>query len=104
MADDITVVIMPESLPIQVTITEPEPIVITMAEQGPPGPSGLGAPPFYFLTPSTQWTVNHNLGRKPIVAAYSVGGVEMWAEVLQVSINQAILIFDDPTAGYAICS
>ena len=47
MADDTTVIVIQEPLPIQVTISAPEPIIVTMAEQGPPGPVGSGE---YILT------------------------------------------------------
>ena len=73
--------------------------------QGPAGPSGGGTlPPFYFLTALDIWIINHNLGRRPNTSVYSVGGVEMLAEIIQISNNQVQIFFDQPTAGYAICS
>lgn len=73
--------------------------------QGPAGAAGPGSiEPFNFLTPATTWTINHNQGRRVFVGLFSVGGLEMYAEVLQVSINQVLVTFDSPTAGYAIIS
>lgn len=73
--------------------------------QGPSGAAGPGSiAPFNFLTPATTWTINHNQGRRVLVGLFSVGGLEMYAEVLQVSINQVLVTFDSPTAGYAIIS
>lgn len=53
------------------------------------------------LSASDTWTINHNLGRKPAVAVYSLGGVEMFADVVHASINQALIYFAQPYAGYA---
>jgi hypothetical protein len=50
------------------------------------------------------WTVNHNLGFRPAIRALTVGGSEVWGEVLHVSANQTIIYFDSPLAGSAICS
>lgn len=67
---------------------------------------GAGAPSYLHSqpTPSTNWTVNHNLGYRPAVTALSVGGVVMFANVIHTSINQAVIEFDQPTAGQATCS
>lgn len=53
---------------------------------------------------SAAWTVNHNLGFNPSVRAYSVGGREMVGEIVHTSLYQAIVYFDGPVAGYAVCS
>lgn len=52
-------------------------------------------------TPSDSWVINHNLGRKPLVQVYTLGGVKMLTEVLHVSNNQALVRFDEPHDGYA---
>jgi Major tropism determinant N-terminal domain len=57
-----------------------------------------------FTTPSLNWTVNHNLGFRPAVTVLSPGGAEVWAEVIHASVNQALVYFDAPYAGVAICS
>ena len=69
---------------------------------GPPGPSGNAA--VYEHTqgsPNDVWTINHNLGFKPIVEAFTPGGLWMVAEVLHVSVNQTLITFNIPTAGFA---
>ncbi len=73
--------------------------------QGPAGASGSGVvPPFQFLTATQIWVINHNLNRRPLIGVFSVGGIEMMAEVIHISVNQVQVIFDNPVAGYAICS
>lgn len=73
--------------------------------QGPAGTPGNGLlPPFNFATPLSPWVINHNLGRRPLVGAFSVGGVEMFAEILHINTNQVTITFDSPTAGFAIVS
>jgi hypothetical protein len=63
---------------------------------------------FYFEhvqnTASDTWTINHNLGSRPSVSAYSVGGKEMLGEILHVSANQLNIYFDSPVTGIAVCS
>lgn len=53
---------------------------------------------------AAAWVINHNLGFRPCVRAYSAGGREMLAEVVHTSLNQSYVYFDDPTAGTAVCS
>jgi len=55
-------------------------------------------------TPSSTWTINHNFGARTNVAVFSSGGIEVWAEVVHTSINQAVVLFDAPFAGFAILS
>lgn len=67
----------------------------------------IPAPTTYLHTqpvPATSWTINHNLGHHPAVSALSVGGVVMLANVIHTSLNQAVIEFDQPTAGQAVCS
>ena len=47
------------------------------------------------------WTINHNLGFKPTVTVFSVGGMEVEADVQHTSINQTIIYFNNPFAGSA---
>lgn len=53
-------------------------------------------------SPSTSWTINHNLGRRVSVELTTLGGVEIIADVQHTSTDQAIASFTAPTAGYAI--
>lgn len=87
------------------TITEK--VFLTKAMQGPPGPPGSSSNASFEhpqVSASDTWTVNHNLGFRPAVSILSVGGREMWAEVIHTSVNQFIAYFDAPTSGIAICS
>ncbi|HAI59346.1 MAG TPA: hypothetical protein DCM32_05655 [Xanthomonadaceae bacterium] len=52
-------------------------------------------------SPSPSWTVNHNLGFRPAVEVYSVGGAEIEAAILHTSVNQTAISFSTPTAGSA---
>lgn len=78
----------------------PEPSVITINNSG-------GGSFYYFHnqpTAAATWTINHVLGTRPNVKAYTVGGKEMIGEILHIDANQTQIIFDDPIAGFAICS
>lgn len=52
-------------------------------------------------SPSDIWTINHNLGFRPAVELYDVGGREFDAEVLHTSANQVLVYLSAPTAGTA---
>jgi hypothetical protein len=54
-------------------------------------------------TPQTEWIVNHGLGYKPVVSVYTLGGVEMEAEIVHISDFQLRVRFGVPQAGYARC-
>jgi hypothetical protein len=54
-------------------------------------------------SPSTLWTVNHNLGYRPVIDVLSVGGIVVEANVTHVSDNQAQINFNAATGGSAIC-
>jgi hypothetical protein len=94
--------------PIQIEIVGEDATAITVVEQGPQGPAGPAgtgsAFPFTQPTPSSAWTVNHNLGFFPTVTVYSVGSVEVEALVTHTSLNQTVISFSTPTAGTARCS
>lgn len=53
---------------------------------------------------ASEWICNHNLGFRPNVQIFSIGGVEAMAEVLHISVNQARIYFDTPFAGFAVFS
>jgi hypothetical protein len=57
-----------------------------------------------FPDAQTVWTLNHNLGFRPGVRAYSNGGREMLGEVVHTSLNQTLVYFDDAAAGFAVCT
>lgn len=90
-------------------IVQPAPVITATVQvtQGPAGGGGGGGGSAYQHTQnsaSSAWTVNHNLGYRPNVALTTLGGAEMWAEVLHVSANQVLVTFDNPTTGLALCS
>lgn len=62
---------------------------------------GLVAFEFTQNTPSDTWTINHNLGYKPIVYLYTPGGVAMEGQVTSSGLNQTIVTFTSPQAGSA---
>jgi hypothetical protein len=69
---------------------------------GPPGPSGSAAFHEHIQgSPDTVWTINHNLGFKPVVEAFTPGGLMMVAEILHTSLTQTLITFNTPTAGFA---
>ena len=51
---------------------------------------------------ATTWTINHNAGRGVNISVYSVGGLQVIAQVIHVSVNQAQVLFDSAYSGYAI--
>ena len=71
-----------------------------------PPPTPIGASPnigpFYFNSPLLVWTINHNMGRRVGVEAYTSGGVLIWAQVTHIDNNQTLVTFDTPQTGYAI--
>jgi hypothetical protein len=75
---------------------------VTVTNAGPVGPPGAGAGYNFAQTAtSAVWTINHNLGYKPSVQVFTVGGLEMLAEVQHNSINQVIVTFNTAVAGTA---
>lgn len=73
---------------------------------GPTGGGGGGGGAYTHTqsVASASWTVNHNLGYRPAISALSVGGVVMLADIVHTSTNQAVISFDQPVAGLAVCS
>jgi hypothetical protein len=51
---------------------------------------------------AATWTINHNLGRNPVVSILSTGGIEVEAEVMHISPNQTVVNFASPFAGKAM--
>lgn len=99
-------------MPVQVVTVDPissevtvvnnagSPVAVTNAgPQGPPG-SGTGFN-FSQASPLITWTINHNMGYKPSVQTFTVGGLEILGEVQQISNNQVLVTFNTATAGTA---
>jgi hypothetical protein len=78
-------------------------IAAGVGPRGPAGPSGAAQDSFDFTqaSPALQWSISHNLGRRPIVELFSVGGAEIEADVIHLSNDQVIVNFVIPTAGSA---
>lgn len=75
--------------------------VLNAGIQGPPGPPSTGYT-FVQSSPSSTWTINHNLGYVPSsVTILSPGGFEVDAEVAYNGVNQVIVYFIEPYAGSA---
>jgi hypothetical protein len=68
---------------------------------GPPANGGAGAASYLHTqsVASATWTVNHNLGREPVIQVLTAGGVEMEAAIVHVSSNQAQVNFASPQTG-----
>lgn len=82
--------------------------VQTVVVRGPAGPPGAGGGAADSYThnqssASATWTINHNLGRLPIVTLLTPGLVEFEAELVHTSNNQCIAYLATPLAGQARC-
>ncbi len=66
------------------------------------GGGGGSALQINFPAPATSWVVNHNLSRAVAIEVFTSGGVQMIAEIQNVSVNQSIIYFDTPQSGYVI--
>ena len=76
--------------------------ILEILEIGTPGPPGATPGATYiFGSAATTWTINHNLGYKPVISCYTVGGIEVVADIVHTSDNQAIVYFSTATAGAA---
>jgi hypothetical protein len=86
-----------------VEVLVPSPVsVVEVLIPGPQGPGGSGSAfTFTQASAATTWTINHNLGVRPVVTVLSVGGMEVEAEVTHTSINQTVVNFVTATAGTA---
>lgn len=88
---------------VQVDRTTAVQVAAGVGPRGPAGPSGADQDSFNFVqaTPAMQWSISHNLGRRPIVELLSAGGMEIDADVVHLSADQVLVNFVIPTAGSA---
>ena len=77
--------------------------MIGVGIQGPPGIPGGPSYTHNQPSPAATWTINHNLGFYPHIVVLSPGLVEVDANVVHISPNQAIIQFSTPFAGLARC-
>jgi hypothetical protein len=69
-------------------------------DKGEPGAEGV-LPPFLFPTPIATWTIEHNLGRLPVVALYDASGHLQWVDP-EVTESHVVVTWPFPVAGKAI--
>jgi hypothetical protein len=85
------------------SLRAPPQLVAIVSEQGPAGP-----PPTRYLhaqtVASTEWIVNHNLGRCPAMVVMTPGGLVVDAEIVCVSPNQCRVLLAMPMTGSCACS
>lgn len=80
---------------------------VAIVHAGPKGDDGADGATLDFehvqTDPSDEWIINHNFGVRPSVSVLSVGGVEMEAQVVHMSVNQVRIYFASAQAGRARC-
>jgi hypothetical protein len=69
----------------------------------PSAGGGAVAYEHFQAAPASVWTINHNLGYFPDIHVYNVGSSEVLAEIVHVSVNQALVYLTVPMAGRARC-
>lgn len=90
----------------QLIVTEPVQTVlvdIAVGPQGPQGEPGQSATIYQHTQSSaaSTWTIAHNLGSRPVVQSFNVGGIEILGSVQHLSDNVLVVEFVTPQAGYA---
>lgn len=102
----LTVVVQPNVGP-DVTIEVPPVIEATMKTvglQGPPGADGVGASPAFTFTQAVAamiWTIDHNLGYRPIIAVTDDAGDEIEATVNHPTTARTTVVFSEAVSGIA---
>lgn len=100
-------VAQPDTTPKAIVISAPlTPVAITVGIQGPEGIQGPpGASGGVYLheqaSASDLWVMNHNLGHRPIIELFTIGGLGMDGSIVHINNNQAQVLFSSPIAGYA---
>lgn len=84
-----------------VTVTEGDTTVVTITTAGPQGPSGVVAFVHIQTSPSTTWTINHNLGFRPSVELLDSGSQEIDGAIAHPTTNQTVVTLNPATAGLA---
>jgi len=52
-------------------------------------------------SPASTWTINHNLGYKPLCQVFSAGSIKMIVEIEDVTINQTVVRVTPAQTGFA---
>lgn len=91
-----------DDAPVEIAETPARIDIAPTGERGPQGPAGVS---YTHLQPAAAitWTINHNLGFRPAISLFTVGGVEFDAAITHISDNQAVVSLAIPTAGAARC-
>lgn len=78
-------------------------VVVTDARMGPAGGSGGPGSSFLYVqpVPSSVWTINHNLGARPVVEVRDNTGGVVFASITHLSIDTVRITFSVPYAGTA---
>lgn len=78
--------------------------ILTIGIQGPAGRDGLFGDFIHAQSSAAmEWTVNHNLGRRPNAEIYDAGGNVVDAEILHISANQLRALFSSAQSGSVRC-
>lgn len=76
--------------------------IVTDIRQGAGGGGGgVAAYTHAQPTAATTWTINHNLGTRPVVELRTTGGQVLFSNVTHVSANQVVVTHAYPIAGTA---
>lgn len=91
-----------ETEAIAIEVTEAQVVI----EEGVSGPQGIpGESDKHYehdqSTPANEWTIEHNLGKKPAVTIVDSGGTEWQAEVEHLSENVCVARFAYAFSGKA---
>jgi hypothetical protein len=85
--------------------------VIEVSRPGPRGPKGAdgsGSGSAFVEhaqpTPSNTWVFNHNMGFRPSITVFSVGGLDITSavQIVHTSNNQVQVLAEPPVAGSAL--
>lgn len=96
---EIEVIVPPPAI---IEVVEVDHVVVEVLEAGAPGPPGGTSFVFTQSTPLTVWTVNHNLGRFPLIRLKTLGTAEIEGQIAHVSANQFTVTFNTAQAGQAL--
>jgi hypothetical protein len=80
--------------------------LVVPGPEGPPGPPGDDGGVYHHVqsTASATWTVNHMLGRHPVVSVLDSAGSQVEVSVDHVTLDQLVLTLSYAVSGTADCS